>query len=69
MGSEPGTLVSTDWKKIGTGAWIACLGFLITYAGQSILPQIDQTNTTGMLAVAGISVAINFLRKLITTTK
>lgn len=68
MGSEPGTLVATDWKKIGIGFLIAAAGFAISYVTQSVIPQIDQTNTSGMLAVAGFSVLVNFLRKLGTTT-
>lgn len=53
------------WMSIGKGALIALGGFAVTFLANDVIPQIDQSNTSGMLAVAIISILINVIRKSI----
>lgn len=53
------------WISIGKGALIAFGGFAASFLLNDVIPQIDQSNTGGMLAVAVISVLINAIRKAI----
>ncbi len=66
---ETGTLSVADIKRIVFGFLIAAAGFVSAYVTQSIIPQIDQTGTSGMLAVAGFSVLVNVLQRLVRDTR
>jgi hypothetical protein len=68
MGSQPLSLSRDDLWKIGQGFLVALAGFVLAYVSGTIIPQMDQTNTSGMLAVALFSVVVNVLRKFVTDT-
>jgi hypothetical protein len=57
-------LDSIDWKKIGKGALIAIGGAAIVFLTDTI-PGLDWGAWTP-LVIAGCSIGINFIRKLIT---
>jgi len=62
--SKTGKLDSTDWRKIGTGAAVAVLGAILTYATE-IIPDLELGDYGPMLA-AGLAVLVNVIRKILT---
>jgi hypothetical protein len=66
--SPPGSLTGNDWKKIGKGAAIAILAAVLTVITDT-LPQVDLGPTWGPVVMAGWSIAVNTIRKLLTLNK
>lgn len=69
--SLPGSLSTTDWKKVATGAGMAALGI---FGGVAIdkLTQVasgaDLGTTWGIVIAGACSVGANLLRKWMTQT-
>lgn len=57
-------MTQEQWLKIGKGSIIAFAGFASAYIASSIIPQIDQSQTLGMLLVAVFSIVANALKQV-----
>lgn len=62
MGSTPGKLDGTDWKKLGKGILIAAGGAAVTYLSQWASETDFGVYTPIVTAAAAF--AVNFIRKL-----
>jgi hypothetical protein len=70
MGSARFLLANDDWKKVGTGLWIALAGAVLAWGAAELIPSMQQSaNPRVLLAAAVLSALVNALRKWLTDTR
>lgn len=71
MAGSPRFLLSNDdWKKIGTGLWIALIGTVLAWAIADLIPTLETSTDPRLLFLAALlSAIVNALRKWLTDTR
>jgi hypothetical protein len=69
MGSKPFSMSVDEAKVYGWDLAIAVSGFVAAWLSTNVLPQIDQSNTTGIMVFFAVQAVCQFLRSWVPNTK
>jgi hypothetical protein len=67
-GSVPFQIDPSDLRRIGMNVLIYGLGLVSAWLTSTVLPQVDQHNTTGLILAIVIGSVVDFIRKFSTST-